>query len=132
MINPDDFRLSPKELAEMAAMQQSTTKSPSLRKSRSKREIGFYQFPKAVMDAFVRSNYMPVLAVAMAVYKGWFLDFEKRNPVKLTSNLLAEFRISRGQKLRALKILEKSDQFVLERYSRRNPLVTMKWILIKD
>jgi hypothetical protein len=97
-----------------------------------KRDIEFYKFPKAVMDALIRANYMPALALAAAVYKGWYDDFKKRNPVKLTSALLAEFRISRGQKERGLKVLELSDLFLVERSPRRNPQVMMKWILPKD
>jgi hypothetical protein len=130
-ISPDKFRLSPKE---MAAMKQPTTKSPppSKSKRKSKRGIEFYQLPKAVVDALVRVNYAPAWAVAAAVYKGWFEDFKKRNPVKLTSALLAEFRVSKNQKSKGLKFLEQSDLFLVERYRGHNPLVTMKWISVKD
>jgi hypothetical protein len=124
---PDQFRLSPEE---MAAMKEPPTKLPSSRKS--KREIEFYQFPKAVVDALIRVNYAPAWALAAAVYKGWYKDFKKRNPVKLTSALLAEFRISKNQKSKGLKFLEQSDVFLVERFRGHNPLVTMKWILIKD
>jgi hypothetical protein len=114
--------------------QDRLTKSPGgLPHSRKpKRDIEFYKFPKAVMDALVRANYMSVLTVAMAVYKGWYLDFKKRNPVKLTSALLAEFEISKDQKSKGLKLLEQTDWFIVERFRGHNPLVTMKWILIKD
>ena len=99
---------------------------------KSKKEIEFYQFPKAVVDALIRMNYAPALALAAAVYKGWYDDFKKHNPVKLTSALLAEFRVSKDQKSKGLKLLEQSDQFLVERFRGHNPLVTMKWILIKD
>jgi hypothetical protein len=99
---------------------------------KSKKEIEFYQFPKAVVDALIRMNYTPAWALAAAVYKGWYDDFKKHNPVKLTSALLAEFRVSKDQKSKGLKLLEQSDQFLVERCRGHNPLVTMKWKLIKD
>ena len=99
---------------------------------KSKKEIEFYQFPKAVVDALIQANYAPAWALAAAIYKGWYKDFKKHNPVKLTSALLAEFRISKNQKSKGLKFLEQSDLFLVERFRGHNPLVTMKWILIKD
>src|SRR5215471_13536607 len=99
---------------------------------KSKRGINFYPFPKAVVDVLIRANYAPAWSVVAAGYKGWYADFKKRNPVKLTSALLAEFRVSRGQKLRSLRFLEQSDLFLVERFPRRNPMVTMRWIPIKD
>ena len=74
----------------MAAMKEQPAAKPIPRKS--KKEIEYYQFPKAVVDALIRANYAPAWALAAAVYKGWYEDFKKRNPVKLTSALLAEFR----------------------------------------
>jgi hypothetical protein len=99
---------------------------------KSKKEIEFYQFPKAVVDALIQANYAPAWALAAAIYKCWYKDFKKRNPVKLTSALLAEFRISKNRKSKGLKFLEQSDLFLVERFRGHNPLVTMKWILIKD
>ena len=124
--DPEQFRLSPEEIA-------STVKNPRVKSPRKpKGGIQFYQFPKAVVDALTQVNYAPAWALAAAIYKGWYEDFKKRNPVKLTSALLAAFRVSRGQKLRGLRFLEQSDLFLVERFRGRNPLVTMKWLLIKD
>ena len=124
---PEDFRLSPEELA---AMKEQQPAKPTPLKS--KKGIEFYQFPKAALDELTRRNYMPALLVAMAVYKGWYDDYKKRNPVKLTSALLAEFRLSKDQKFRALKVLDGTTHFLVERFPRRNPLVTMKWKLVKE
>jgi hypothetical protein len=128
-IDPKDFWLSDEQVREHAAQQRGGDSKP---KSKPKRGIEFYQFPEAVMDAIRRTNYMPALALAMAVYKGWYLDFKKRNPVKLTSALLVEFAISRDQKRKGLKILEQTGLFLVERFPGHNPLVTMTWKLIKD
>jgi hypothetical protein len=101
-------------------------------KKKPKSGIEFYQLPKAVVDALIRVNYAPVWPLAAAVYKRWYDDFKKRNPVKLTSALLAEFEISKDQKSKGLKLLEETDWFIVKRFRGHNPLVTMKWILIKD
>jgi hypothetical protein len=114
----------------MAAMKEQLAEKPIPRKS--KREIEFYQFPKTVMDVLIRANYGPAWALAAAIYKAWYDDFKKRNPVLVTSAVLVEYRLSRNQKSRALKILEGTGQFLVERFAHHNPLVTMKWLLVKE
>src|SRR5262249_40169614 len=101
------------------------------RSRKNRHGIEFYLFPIAVVDALVQMNYAPALALVATTYKGWYEDFKKRNPVRLTSAKLAEFRVSRGQKSKGLKLLEQSNLFFVERFEGRNPLVTMKWIPIK-
>ena len=126
ILRPEQFLISPEEIAP-------TVKDPREKSSRKpKSGIQFYQFPKAVVDPLTQVNYAPAWALAAAIYKGWYEDFKKRNPVKLTSALLAEFLVSKKQKSKGLKFLEQSDLFLVERFPGRNPLVTMKWILIKD
>jgi hypothetical protein len=44
--------------------------------------IEFYQFPKAVVNALIQMNYAPAWALAATIYKGWYEDFKKRNPVR--------------------------------------------------
>jgi hypothetical protein len=128
--DPEQFRLSPEEIA---AVKMEAVKKPSTSSSRKpKGEIKFFPFPKDVMYALIRVNYAPVWPLAAAIYKRWYDDFKKRNPVKLTSALLAEFEISKDQKSKGLKLLEQTDCFIVERFRGHNPLVTMKWILIKD
>jgi hypothetical protein len=124
---PEDFRLSPEEMAAM--------KRPPPTKSiprKSKKEIQYYQFPKAVVDALIEANYRPAWALAAAIYRGWYDDFKKRNPVLVTSAILVGYKLSRNQKSRALKILEATDQYIVDRFPRHNPLVTMKWKLTKE
>jgi len=101
-------------------------------KKKPKRGIEFYQPPKIVAGALIRANYMPAFALAVAIYETWYKDYKKRNPVTLTSARLAEFRISKDQKLKGLKILEQSGLFLVKRFKGRNPLVTMPWLPTKD
>jgi hypothetical protein len=128
MPNLEDFRLSPEQIAAAMKQQLATKLAPQ----KSKHEIEFYQFPKVVVDALARANNAPAWALAAAVYKGWYKDRKHRNPVKLTSTLLVEFGVSKDQKFRALKILEETGQFLVEHSRGRNPLVMMKWKLVKD
>jgi hypothetical protein len=123
---PTQFQLSLEELK--TAHQQES--APTRRKT--KQPIEFYPFPGAVLYGILSAKYSPALALAMAVYKTWYEDFEKRNPVRLTSKTLEDFGLSRFQKSRGLKVLENTGQFVVERFPGNNPLVTMKWKLIKD
>jgi hypothetical protein len=126
-IDPADFVVSP---GKIAAVEKSAAPKPIARKSNH--EIQFYQFPRAVHESLIRANYMPALALAAAVYKGWYKDRDHRNPVKLTSALLAGFGASKDQKWKALKVLEESGHFLVERFPGHNPLVMMKWKLVKD
>jgi len=128
-LDPTDFVVPQREIAELQAQAKA---AKSLQPCKPKHEIEFYQFPKAVMDAIARSNYMPALRVAMAVYKTWFDDFKKYNPVKLTSARLTGFGISKDQKMKALQVLEKTNQFLVDRSPGRSPSVMMKWKLVKE
>ena len=90
----------------------------------------FYQFPVAVLDEILQAtltNRMTVLAVLATLYELWFTRFNQ-NPVRLTSYSLRKYGISRHQKIRVLRLLEKSGQIAVERSHGKNPLVTLKWL----
>jgi hypothetical protein len=125
--NAEMFRLSPEDLKTSNGQQQ-FVRTP--RKDR--RTIDFYPLPKAVIDGIVAADYMPALVVAVVIYETWYYDYEKRNPIRLTSASLQARGISRDQKRRALTVLENTAQYLVERFPRRNPLVMMKWKLVKD
>jgi hypothetical protein len=124
--------LNPKDFIDLEAARKLATKAEKTSAPpKPKSGIKFYLFPEALVRTLVRTNYMPALALAAAIYRAYFKDWKNRNPVKLTSAHLAEFHISRGQKLRALKILEQSGAFSVERFGGRNSLITMTWLRIK-
>lgn len=125
---PKDYLMSPEELAELPKLR---AKLPGGATKKPKKEIDFYQFPKPVGVAIFQSGYMPALGVAFAIHETWFKGYQ-RNPITLTSACLGEFRISRGQKLRALRILEQTGFFGVKRFRHRSPLVTLKWLRITD
>jgi len=130
MIDPQELFLTKERIKELQA-EKSARLAVKKAEKKPRPGIQFYQFPVDVINAIDRSNYAPVWRLVHAIYKTWF-ENRNRNPVKLTSARLAEFQISRGQKSRALKILEQIDQFGVERLEGRNPLVTMKWKPLKD
>ena len=66
-----------------------------------------------------------------ALYEMWYRDCHY-NPVKLTSRALRKYGVSRWQKYRALKVLEKSGWIWIEREPRKSPFVTMKWLPLKS
>ena len=125
-LNPHDFVISPEELARNG--RGSKTKITK----KLKKLIEFYQFPKSVLDGITATGYMPALVVAVVIYETWYYDYEKSNPVRLTTRSLRERGLSREQKQRALRLLEGTGQYIVERSPRRNPLVMMKWVPIKD
>jgi len=84
---------------------------------------------KPALLSIIKSDYMPALTVLLVLYETWFLDLGHKNPVKLTSVSLRPYRISRGQKDRALKVLEKYGAITVSRRPRKNPLVTLNWPL---
>jgi len=129
-LDPNDFILTPEQIAEAKKLAALQKKSPPPSKSKSwSRHI---QLPISVTEAIARTNCAPAWALAMAIYRGWYEDYKKRNPVLVTSALLAPYGISRQQKLRALKALEATGHYTVDRFTRRNPLVFMKWILPKE
>jgi len=115
----------------MAAMKKLPADKSSLPR-KPKREIEFYPFLGHVVDALIRANYAPAWTLAAVIYKTWYRDYKKLNPVLVTSAILAKYGLTRHQKSRALKILEDSDQYIVERSANRNPLVMLKWKLVKE
>jgi hypothetical protein len=126
--DPKDYVVGPEELAELPKLQAKSSKRSA---KKSEQGIEFYQFPKPVLVAILRSDYMPTLAVTAVIHETWYKGYQ-RNPITLTSVGLREFRISKGQKSRALKILEQSGWFDVKRSSGRNPLITLKWLRTTD
>jgi hypothetical protein len=126
LFSEKNLRLSQEQIAAVLKQQ-----AKSLTPRKPKKEIDFYQFPTPAFDAIIRSGYTPAFAVAAAIHRTWFENYQQ-NPITLTSVRLAGFLISRGQKLRALKILEETGYYKVRRFPRRNPQVTLKWLRLRD
>jgi len=85
--------------------------------------------PKKALLQVVKNGYLPALTVLVVLYEIWYLDWEHKNPVTLTSENLRAYGVSRGQKLRALKVLEKYGAVTVQRLSGKNPKVVLNWDL---
>jgi hypothetical protein len=107
-------------------------KNPSRSPRAAKQPIQFYKFPKAVVVGLLKANYSTAWPLVAAILETYYDDYEKKNPVKLTSKKLKKYGISKDQKARGLKVLEGIDQFSIERFPRQNPLISLKWELTKD
>jgi uncharacterized protein YqiB (DUF1249 family) len=77
----------------------------------------------------MKSGYLPALSVLYVLYETWFLDLEHKNPIKLTSESLRLYKISKDQKRRALQVLEEYGAITVVRTNGKNPMVTLNWPL---
>jgi hypothetical protein len=84
-------------------------------------------FDRAFATPEAKHNAWCVLAILVALYELWYLDIARRNPVKLTSENLRRFGLTRKQKYQGLKILEGAKLILVDRTPRRNPMVTLMW-----
>jgi hypothetical protein len=92
----------------------------------------YCKFPAWVLNHLLSlDNPRTALAVLVCLYEIHFRDWEHRNPVKLTTCALKKYRISRGQKARALKNLERLKIVSVECAARKNPKVLLCWLLPK-
>ena len=67
-----------------------------------------------------------VLATVLALHELWFTQPNHNNPVRFTTYNLRRFGLSRDQKWRALRFLEKIGQISIERMGTgKNPIVTL-------
>jgi len=85
--------------------------------------------PKTALLAIAKEKYPPAATILVVLYETYFLDLGHRNPVKLTSEHLRVYKISKDQKRRALQVLEKYDLVTVDRINGKNPLVTLNWPL---
>ena len=131
--NIDDFRLPEEFLQEHFSDNGNTTTRPSaIRRYKTQHPIKYYQFPPWVVDqAFTtpeaRRNAWSVLAILLALEELHFKDSYHRNQQRLTTCNLQRFGLTRWQKLRALRILEKARVITVCRTHGKNPLVTLLW-----
>jgi hypothetical protein len=86
-------------------------------------------FPKGILMEIVISGYLPALTVLIVLYETCYLDWEHKNPVTLTSESLAEYRITRWQKYKALQVLERQGWIIVLRTPGKNPKVKLNWRL---
>jgi len=87
----------------------------------------FCQWPMEGLGLLCANERDATLAVLVRLTELWFSGF-KRNPVKLASVEIKGFKVSKDQKARALRALEKAGLISVERRSRKSPIVTLNWL----
>jgi hypothetical protein len=123
------YKASPEQVAARNARQAAKVEKS---KRTEENELKYFEFPPEVVTKLLKKHYWPAWSVAIAIYQKWYATFQG-NPVKLTSkNLKENYDISRGQKERALRILEETGKYVVKRTPRQNPQVTMSWKPIQN
>jgi hypothetical protein len=129
--DPARFRLSEEYLVSHFDGEKKSEAAEARRHS-NRPGFKFCQFPVLVLNALItqKANWT-AFAVLMALYELWFTHPNHYNPVELTSRKLRRFGLSKGQKYRGLKSLEKSGQISVERRARKNPLVTLNWLPLR-
>jgi len=91
----------------------------------------YCQWPIEGLGALCANEQDATLAVLVRLTELWFSGF-KRNPVKLASVEIKGFRVSKDQKARALRALEKAGLISVERRSRKSPIVTLNWLPLAE
>jgi hypothetical protein len=127
--DPKTWAGTPEAVAEWQQAQKELHKTIGRRPKKEE----FCQLPFHVIASItkVADRTGSVLGVLTALYEIWYRN-NHYNPVRLTSAALRKYGVSAGQKRRALKPLERSGQIWVNRQSRRNPLVTLKWLPLKS
>lgn len=120
----EDFEIDP--------LQFHKTQSKDKKSAGQKRKLLFYQFPphivESVLEKYGSKNAGPCWAILLVLYEKWYLDFQHRHKIRLTSADLAQYGVSRGQKRRALTMLVKANVVTIDRTTGKNPWVTCHWL----
>jgi hypothetical protein len=108
----------------------STGQPARRRKSKpDKLELLFIPLPRAAFLVIEKSGYIPALTVLRVLYETAYLDWEHKRPITLSSESLKLGGISKGQKRRALQILERYGAITVYRRPKKNPQVELNWRL---
>jgi hypothetical protein len=115
---PESYLPQPKKLAPAGHH-----KLPKFPKAKG---FQFYMLPAKVLEDIAAETRYPELIILCILNRLWFRN-SCHNPVVLTSRVLANFDVSKYQKHRALKLLEKTGHIAIERTRGKNPRITLNW-----
>src|ERR1700732_177924 len=90
----------------------------------NRKGLEWIQFPA---ELFARAK-SPAFALLYHLHAKWFKDWQHLNPLKLTRSIP---NLTRGQRVRAIAVLEKSGFISVERRERKSPMVTLNWLPLK-
>jgi hypothetical protein len=95
--------------------------------SAAREGFDFIRLPVEPFAQLAADLQSPELAVLFRLYRNWFSRYRK-NPLPLARFELKGFRVSRGQKQRALQVLQKAGLISVKYRPGKNPLVTLLWL----
>ncbi len=122
---PTNLQL-PEELAsELEKRRQSILNNGEVRVRNQSKKFDFYRFPAEVLESLAAASKSPVLIILCVLYR--LRVKTGHNPVILTSGTLRKFKLSRYQKLRALKLLEKTGHISIDRTCGKNLQIMLNW-----
>jgi hypothetical protein len=123
--DPVNLQLPEDIVSQLKGRRKSMLSDGELRCRVQSKEFRFYQFPAKMLERLAITTKSPALILLCVLYR---LHVRSgRNPVILTTKILQSFGISRHQKVRALKFLEKADCIAVNWRPRKNPEITLKW-----
>jgi hypothetical protein len=122
----DALRLTPKLVDKLFRSEQPAAPKEKFQWLKEK-GFHYYRFPLWTLERLALATKEPWLIVVLVLYRLWYKNCGY-NPVRLTSHALRKFNLSRYQKLRALKLLEKTGCITVERKVGKNPRITLNWM----
>jgi hypothetical protein len=103
---------------------------PPAERSAAHKGFEFMVLPPEQMAQLAVELKSPELAVLFRLYRNWFSQYQK-NPLPLANFDLKGFKISRMQKRRALRVLQKAGLISMEKRRGKTPVVTLLWLARK-
>jgi hypothetical protein len=123
--DPVNLQLPEEIVSELEKRQQSIRNNGEVRRRSQSKKFGFYRFPAEVLESVAIAGKSPALIILCVLYR--LRVKTGHNPVILSSRTLRNFGLSRHQKLRGLKLLEKTGHISVDRTYGRNLKIMLNW-----
>ena len=123
--DPTNLQLPEEIVSRLEKTRQSMLDNGEVRRRPQSKKFDFYRFPAKVLESVAIVSKSPVFIILCVLYR--LRVKTGRNPVILTSKTLRNFGLSRHQKFRALKLLEKTGHISVERVKGKNPQIMLNW-----
>jgi hypothetical protein len=120
--DPANLQLPEEIVSRLEKTRKSMLDNGEVRIRRQSRGFTFYRFSAKELESIAITIKSPVLITLCVLYR--FRVKTGRNQVILTSKILRNFGLSRHQKFRALKLLEKAGYISVEWAKGKNPQIT--------
>jgi hypothetical protein len=126
--HPDSLRIDPQSILKKVSKNGQPLPKEF---SAALRGMSFVLLPTASLAKMAVDTRSPELAILIKLCQRWFVQYQK-NPIPLAQTEIKGFKVSRWQKYRALKKLEKWGFISVERRIGKAPIITLLWRLPKS